>query len=285
MGFTRARLFSHIILFKIRIWQALRTGPPYRSRMNRIIIDLTHYCDLSCSNCNRSCGKDQAPSREVISADQIRKFTEESINRGIKWERIWLEGGEPALHPDLDEIFSILLRYKSDFFKNCEITLCTNGNSDKAKEMYHSHPEGIIIKNSFKSAIPDQAHFPFNTAPSDIPEFANADFTRGCYIHKIFGLGLNRYGYYPHPVCGSIDRVFGFDIGKKKIPESAESMSGQMDKLCRYCGHFIEYHKGGKIDFKSIIFKNRYLPHNSISDIWVKAYSKYKKNKPSLKLY
>jgi len=104
MTFPRLKCFVDQAKFKVSIWRILRSGPPYPSRLDRIIIDLTHCCDLSCLDCNRSCGVDQAPAEEFISLDQIRRFVTESIAAGKHWRRIMLEGGEPTLHPQLDEI-------------------------------------------------------------------------------------------------------------------------------------------------------------------------------------
>ena len=84
-------------------------------------------------------------------------------------------------------------------------------------------PPGVRVKNSAKSPGRRNRHFGFNVAPIDLAGFADADFSQGCYIHPIFGLGLTRSGYYPHPICGGIDRVFGFDIGLKSLPAAREA--------------------------------------------------------------
>ena len=196
-----------------------------------------------------------------------------------------LEGGEPTLHPDLDEILDILIQYKEKYNKQCNIMLCTNGYGEKAQKIISKPPEGLSVQNSLKSPDLKNDHFPFNIAPADLPEFSGAYFSEGCYIHHLFGLGLTRNGYYPHPVCGGIDRVFGLDIGLKKLPGNSYELEDQMLHLCRFCGHFREFYSvNGN---RSSIFKHRgdSFAKKSRSGSWKKAYNSFKKEPPELTLY
>ncbi len=193
----RWRAFFDRARFRVRIWQALRSGPPFRSRLDRIIIDLTHECDLACLDCNRSCGAGQAPARESIGLEQVRRFVDESLGAGRHWRRIMLEGGEPTLHPQLDGIIAELQRYRRRGHANCVIELCSNGHGPRSAQALRRLPRGVRAKNSAKSADPAQGHFAFNVAPFDLPGFAGADYGQGCYIHRIFGLGLDAQRLLP----------------------------------------------------------------------------------------
>ncbi|MCX6555423.1 MAG: radical SAM protein [Candidatus Aminicenantes bacterium] len=286
MRFTRLKCLVDQAKFKARIWRTLRSAPPGSSRPDRIIIDLGHCCDLSCRDCNRSCGADQAPADEFISLEQIRRFVAESIAAGRRWRRIMLEGGEPTLHPQIDGILAELQRYRLLHAPDCEIELCSNGHNPRARRILGRLPRGIRAKNSAKSAERPKRHFGFNIAPVDLNEFAGADYGQGCYIQRIFGLGLTRSGYYPHPICGGIDRVFGFDIGLKSLPAANADMSAQMVRLCPFCGHFREF-RGAGHGLLGILkggADNGFSPgHKSPS--WTKAYRDYRKNRPRLSLY
>jgi hypothetical protein len=85
-------------------------------------------------------------------------------------------------------------------------------------------------------------------------------------------MGLIPYGYYACPVAGGIDRIFGFDIGKKKLPKQDDNMHDQLNKFCRYCGIFkrLELHSVNK---------------PVISKSWASAYTDYKLNKIALTRY
>ena len=280
---TRLKGLADRARFRARIWQALRSGPPFRSRLDRIIIDLTHECDLTCLDCNRSCGAGQAPAVERIGLDQVRRFVDESLGAGKRWRRIMLEGGEPTLHPQLEGIIEELMRYRRHAHADCEIELCTNGHGPRAAQALRRLPRGVRVKNSAKTAGPAQGHFAFNVAPRDLAEFAGSDYSQGCYIHRIFGLGLTRSGYYPHPVCAGIDRVFGFDIGLKRLPSCAGEMAAQMLRLCPLCGHFREFRPGG-------VRRPRFwrrggngaFPPGSVSPSWEQAYRSFHEERPVL---
>ncbi len=271
--------------FSIRIAQALAAGPPFVSRLDRIIIDLTSACDLRCPDCNRSCGAGQAPGSEFLEVDQVRRFIEESVSAGKRWRRIMLEGGEPTLHPRLDEILAALSRYRAERSPGTRIELCTNGHGELSRRALRTLPPGIQVKNSRKSLGQAQSHFAFNAAPADLADLAGADFTEGCYIHRIFGLGLTRSGYYPHPVCGGIDRVLGFDIGLKRLPASTADMAGQMRRLCPMCGHYHQFRGRGRWARLLRRGARGRFPPGYRSESWLRAYADYRERPPRLSAY
>jgi hypothetical protein len=71
---------------------------------------------------------------------------------------------------------------------------------------------------------------------------------------------------------GAIDRVFGFNVGRKSFPKKDDSMRDQMDLLCRYCGSFL--YKG---------YRNNKPGTQSKS--LKRQFKKYKRNKPKMTLY
>jgi hypothetical protein len=285
MTLTRLKHFLNRSKFKIHVWNTLRSGRSLSSPADRIIIDLSHCCDLSCPDCNRSCAMDQAPADEFISLEQIRRFVGESIAAGRRWRRIFLEGGEPTLHPRLEEIIAELQRYRHDHAPRCKIDLNSNGYSQRAKRMLARLPDGFRAKNSAKTPGYQKHHISFNVAPIDLADFAGTDYGRGCYIQPIFGLGLTRSGYYPHPICGGIDRVFGFDIGLKKLPAAPAELEVQMRRLCPLCGHFREFRSDRRI-LKLVKDKDpsNFAPGTK-SPSWIKAYRDFRSRRPRLVPY
>jgi uncharacterized radical SAM superfamily Fe-S cluster-containing enzyme len=71
--------------------------------MNRIVLDITYECTLGCMNCNRFCGI--FPRKNAIGISRIRNFIDSSINMQKKWFHIYIAGGEPSVHPRIDDIF------------------------------------------------------------------------------------------------------------------------------------------------------------------------------------
>jgi hypothetical protein len=239
-----------------------------RSR-DLIEIDITYACNLRCAGCNRSCA--QAPTVEMMTLAEIKKFLQESVEKGYRWKLIRIVGGEPTLHPKIHQIMETLVDYKNGYSPDTRIMLATNGFAEVTKEVIAVAPPEIEIDNSRKAPKKENYFVRFNMAPIDDPVFKDAVFTNGCRILKTCGIGLTPYGYYPCAVAGSIDRVLGFDLGRKELPARDDDMLDQLNVLCRYCGHF----KHEKL---------RVIDH-IYSPAWTKAYKEYSKAKKILKRY
>jgi hypothetical protein len=270
------------LLERIQIKRAVQSGPPYRPSHRKIILDITAACDLGCINCNRSCSENQAPSTEHMATAQIEKFIRESIAQGRRWEEIALEGGEPTLHPDLDDILRLLLHYRESFSPRTHIQLLTNGYGTQSlgirKKLLH---QGILVINTRKSSRLQSHHCAFNIAPRDLPKLAGLDFSQGCFLPSCYGLGLTRHGYYPHPICGGIDRVFGFDIGRKHLPSPSDSMQDQFSLLCSLCG-YLRHCLLSKVGNEALYFEEA---RSEISASWEAAYTRYRRGIPMLERF
>jgi len=79
---------------------------------------------------------------------------------------------------------------------------------------------------------------PFNVAPIDTAFNRYSDYTCGCRIIEECGLGVTPSGYYMCAVAGGIDRIFGFHLGRRTLPDKHERFYDQMVAFCRLCGHF-----------------------------------------------
>jgi hypothetical protein len=79
---------------------------------------------------------------------------------------------------------------------------------------------------------------PFNVAPVDTRLNRFSDFSCGCRIIEECGLGVTPSGYYMCAVAGGIDRIFGYHLGRKEVPDESDRLSDQMSAFCRLCGHF-----------------------------------------------
>ncbi|MBD3388836.1 MAG: radical SAM protein [Candidatus Altiarchaeales archaeon] len=250
-------------------------GKKFIPNLKKVEIEITSRCNLRCHNCDRSCG--QAPSSESMSVEQIKKFVNESINLKWDWEYIGVIGGEPTLHPELVEILKILKKFKLFKRKNnndCRIEVVTNGFGTATNEVLSNLPLWVDIRNSNKESS-NQRFKTYNIAPIDLENLKDVDFTTGCRICSRDGLGLTRYGYYPCGAGASVDRVFGKDIGIKKLEDvNIPNLTKQLKILCSICGHF----KYDKMDCEKV-------EKEAISKTWKKAYEEYKLKKPPLKIY
>lgn len=235
-------------------------GPQYSSHRKFAQIDITYKCNLRCNGCNRSCT--QAPIKHEMTIAQVKAFVQESIDNGINWERIDILGGEPTLHTDLFGILDLLLEYKKNNNSDLRIELYTNGTGMTVRDILAKMPSEIKIINSDKSSKL-QLHIPFNMAPQDSSFYRNVDYSNGCRILTICGMGYTPYGYYPCAVAGGIDRVFGFNLGRKNLPSPDDQMTDLLQIFCRLCGHFRF---------------NLPIQSGKVSSSWKTAYSLYQSN-------
>ncbi|MCB1757119.1 MAG: radical SAM protein [Gammaproteobacteria bacterium] len=242
-------------------------GYGYQLSTSKIELDITYRCNLSCANCNRSVGVGQAKSNLDMSTEQIQKFVDQSRENNIRWEVIKLLGGEPTMHPQLDEIIGILKSYVDDYSPTTRLELWTNGDGKKVREVLGTLPDFIKVIDSSVTRGAEPLFNSFNLAPVDSRLYKYTDFSHGCSIIEKCGVGLTPYGYYPCAVAGGIDRVFGKNAGTHDLNEAYGKMRGQLDEFCRLCGHFRAS--------KSSRNQNK-------SKTWTLAYHDYKKNKPTL---
>ena len=267
---------------KIDAERVLTARPPFKPNPNKIIIDVTFFCNMGCQNCNRSCGDDQANVQEHMSLGQIKRFVSESVAQGRRWSEILLEGGEPTLNPQILEIADELARYKREHSPHTRIVLCTNGHAAPTRRIMAMMPPEIDVHDSGKEDSDQDHHRNFNVAPIDLsPEQADK-FADGCVLPSIYGMGLNRYGYYPHGICGAVDRVFGLDVGRKTLPPEGDTLSDMYRSLCRYCGHFWDC---TNIEEPEAPARTDGKDAPPCTESWTRAYSTYAKRKPELRLY
>jgi len=262
-------LWNIIKFINMQKFVSALSGQRYKRRHDQIEIDITYDCNLKCFNCNRSCG--QAPSDDRISLEQIHKFIQESTAKAIQWKLIRILGGEATLHPEFLQILDELITFKNSHCPGVDLQIVTNGFGRKVHEVLKKVSSKVLIENSAKKS-PRQKFILFNLAPQDFLRYRYVDYSIGCGVPRHFGMGLSPYGYYPCAVAAGIDRVFGFDIGRKSLPELSDDMRAEMNALCRYCG-FLVYSENVLTD-KSLMSKS-----------WRRAYENYQISKPRLTYY
>jgi hypothetical protein len=211
-------------------------GPKFRTTFDALEIDVTFRCNLKCLNCDRSCS--QAPDNSMMTIPQVEKFVRESVAADKRWARIRFMGGEPMLHGDIFEIVEVLDNYRREQSPATNIEIATNGFGDEVNDRLRRIPEGVRVVNSRKTNRYQEKFDRFNLAPCDKWYYFLTDFVNACWVTRMVGFGLNRYGYYHCAAAGSIDRVLGFDMGIKKLPGEVSAFDGQKRNLCKYCGHF-----------------------------------------------
>jgi hypothetical protein len=105
-------------------------------------------------------------------------------------------------------------------------------------------------------------------------------------------MGLTPFGYYPCAIAGAIDRVFGFDKGRKHLPDPDDVMLDLFSVFCRLCGHFLENQRPLWPDRRNNGEENLEDAECTVktdgeimSPTWITAYESYNKKPPELTKY
>jgi hypothetical protein len=266
---------GHILKKRFGHWRVSRVatrvfGVQYRRALRKIEIDITYACNLACCNCNRSCA--QAPTGQRMSLAQIELFVKESVARNIKWNRIRLLGGEPTLHPDFDKILAVVLRYRNAFSQDTVIQVTTNGYGRKVEEVLRRIPPSVQVHNTRKFSGIKPKFDTFNVAPKDLKKYERSDFRNACSVASFCGTALSHSGYYPCAVAAGIDRIFGWNLGRQRLPDDSDMMEDVLQKTCSHCGHF-KRNLGPTVT------------EPVMSATWVDAYARYVKQASRLTRY
>lgn len=240
---------------------ARRFGKQFRPSRKYAEIDITYKCNLKCINCNRSCA--QAPSSTELPVTEVEAFLQQSIEKRIVWKRIRILGGEPTLHSCIMDIIDLLIAYQRHHNPCVRLVLGTNFFGNRVHQVLAKLPERIALKSTRKTSRVNLFK-PFNVAPADTRFNRFSDYSCGCRIIEDCGLGLTPSGYYMCAVAGGIDRIFGFELGRRQIPDESDTLSDQMAAFCRYCGHF------------GLQWPTR---RTRISKTWLSAYRRFKNKK------
>jgi hypothetical protein len=238
----------------------------WKTNLHMMEIEITTLCNLRCYNCDRSC--QQAASDERMTIDQVRRFVDESIKLGWKWNWIKVMGGEPTLHPDLLPILEELERYKKAY-NGCVVEIITNGLANSTRETLKKVPGWVRISNTGKTSRV-QDFDAYNVAPIHSQGFDSQRAMKACWITNSYGVGFTRYGFYQCGAGASIDRVFGFGIGIRRLEDlKAGHLAKQRPALCALCGHLCP-------------IRTR---EEKTSASWQRAYGRYGAARPQLALY
>ena len=220
--------------------------------LSRIVLDITYQCSLACPNCNRLCGI--VPRRHETSRQALAEFVDSSMAAKKKWEHIYIAGGEPALHSDIQGVFAELQRYidfhRQEYGSRPLVKYFTNNHSAQARRVLAALPDDYIVVNSNKQDS-SRSFKPVCVAPLDLGYYDD-DNLRPCQELYQCGMALNHRGYYPCAIAAAIDDVLlDRKLGLQSLGEvTFERMADILHQTCRYCGHYFEplgYHRESRL--------------------------------------
>lgn len=124
-----------------------------RGKIYEIYLDITNICHYKCRYCFKSVVTDENKA-EYMTYDSIVKAIKEIKKAGaIETPVVYVTGGEPLRHPEIDKIFEFL---KSE---NCFVILCTDGrliNEEKIQIIKKFVDMVMLPMESYNAKINDE---------------------------------------------------------------------------------------------------------------------------------
>jgi hypothetical protein len=214
-----------------------------KPNMNWLELDITYVCGMACHNCNRMTGIAPGRPEENITVEQIEKLLVDSIRLKYPWRELFLVGGEPTMHPDLDAIVERIATYRAMANPNLKLTLATHGHGEHTQrrlaELAAAFPF-LQFLNSHKTGVVHPDFICPCVAPCDIDsEWSANHHYDGCSVSGHCGVSLNYRGFYPCAVAGAIDRIFGLDQVISELDDVTEAAVVECYQVfCRLCGYY-----------------------------------------------
>lgn len=111
----------------------------------RLWIYTNFHCNLSCDYC--AVGSSPAAERRIIAPERFRALIDEAVAEGFT--QIYLTGGEPMLHPQIDE----LLEYSSDYLDTVLLSNATLFRGSRLERFCNlTNKNRIVLQTSLDGA-------------------------------------------------------------------------------------------------------------------------------------
>lgn len=180
-------------------------------------LNVTYRCNLRCDLCNRFVGILPVPNGDV-TPDQLSQAAVLLKESGIRPKRIKIAGGEPLVHPRIDELCKVLVEeWKPTRFA----VLASNGT------VKHDTIPGIHYRYSPPRR---KYHLPSSISPSDLGiPFTGLGVSKPCSTQSRCGRTFDAFGFSFCSLAGIMGRVLGVN------PYSDKPVMWGTEDICKHC--------------------------------------------------
>jgi len=208
---------------------------------NRIEINITNKCNLSCQNCHQLCDHGTKFSDKDIGRNEIFYFIRDSIVNNKKWEKIGIIGGEPTLNQQLRIIVDLLMLYINKL-GNPYIVIYTNGTNKQIIDDIISIYKDIRIENSMKNVKGPyiKRACMYFISPKDISKNTNLE-NLDCSEPIRCSMSFGSRGYFICHHAYTAARVFNMTGIKSLSDYTFNNTCNQFKFYCSNCGYNINH--------------------------------------------
>lgn len=264
----------------------------------RIECNITQRCNAVCEHCNKAVGLANGVLQDM-TVDQMRRAVDQIIEQKLPVKRFTFCGGEPIMHPQLQELLNEVARIPRPPLKI--IRVLTNGLRKYAlkrsaitlpDDRFHwiENPlddidDPLSGKNDPKQRPNRRYHLPFWISPAD----AGYESTfENCTVRSWCGIGLDYSGW---SMCGKaalMGTLLGIDPCIRN-GDIAAHVATPIPEICRHCQYGMEgktgrqgQRKHGPVYEIERRHKEGELP--SVSETWQAAFDRHARGEDLIQL-
>lgn len=260
-------------------------------RAVRIEANITYRCNARCTHCNKAVGYATFPKSDM-TVEQMRMAVDMLVDQNIEVRRFTFCGGEPIVHPQLQELI-----YAADRLPGVKygFRILTNGLESTAEKRaaiklpkrfdwivnaLDDVTNPLSGKNDPYARPNRRYHTPFWVSPADLGLDARFE---NCTVKGWCGIGLDSTGFQ---ACGKM-RMFGELLGVEGVSlregDIMEHITTAVPEICKHCqygllgggtsGRRKKGIKGPAHDIDTAVRSGKMEP---ISPTFVKAFAQHK---------
>ncbi len=256
----------------------------------RIECNITQRCNARCDHCNKAVGYADGALKDM-TLDQIRRAVDQLIDQKIMVKRFTFCGGEPILHPDLQEMIYEVARLVPYGLQWGRVLTNDLNQSKKLRSKidlprkFTWVPNPLDDPNDPLSGKNDPTkrgnkrfHLPFWISPHDVGIESKFD---NCTTKGWCGIGLDAEGW---SMCGKatlMGKLLGIDPTMKE-GDLMKHFHTPIEDICKHCQygvggkrHRVGKKRGMRDDMVKIFEKWESGEIESISKTWEEAFSRH----------
>ena len=185
----------------------------------RIELEVTLRCNARCPQCSRHCDRMPMPDSDM-TPDQVMRFAKEVYDYGRPLELVSIMGGEPSLHPRVEDLADIIGKLRDAGLVQ-RIVYATNGllplpRLPQNTDVYLSPPS-------------QKRHRRMDVDPG----LEGQKLKETCPVPSGCGIALNAYGYWPCGAGGAIARLLHMPVAKFTLQDAL--LGWDYGALCPHC--------------------------------------------------
>ena len=185
----------------MREWKKPPADPEMLWVNTSLEIQILLQCNFSCAPCDAFSNYHGVHwiKKGTMSLKQIKHFEEEMRDNNAYLGRVRLLGGEPTMHPKLEEICQIMKGLQNDGHIHVVEMVTNASNMEKANEVkkYINKIRRSDLNEKNKTMVANLVHTP--------KSLGVAPFI--CSAPRFCGLSLNAFGYFPCSADAGLARL------------------------------------------------------------------------------